>query len=313
MTEAADVTVVVTTLNRRAFLERCIDSIREQEGVSLELVIVDDGSTDDTRSYLATLDDPRIRVIHRTEPSGMARAKNIGLDDAVGAAIMFLDDDDWLERGALQTLVSGLRDTPEAIAAIGARRVWFTTEGYARRDSHPHVVRVRHVLPDLLAGWSTVSGQNLYRTALLRHVGGFDPSIRQVDDRDLWLRLAVLGPVVLRPETATTYRVHPGQSVRPADIRELREQVARRAIAALPPGRRSYALRLRRTTRLLDRADDELTRGRVMLGPWYALLAVANTPRIFLSPLIGPWTARRLAGRLARRIQRRLTAARSNT
>jgi hypothetical protein len=173
-------------------------------------------------------------------------------------------------------------------------------EDYARRDSHPHVPRLRHILPELLLGWSAVSGQNLYRTDLVREIGGYDPSVALVEDRDLWLRIATLGPVVLRPETVMTYRVHPSQT-RPANLPDLRESVAQRAIAAMPPDEQSNARRLRETTRLLDRAEDAFAAGRVSTGAVAAARAVANTPAIFLSPLIGPWTLRRLGGRLARR------------
>jgi glycosyltransferase involved in cell wall biosynthesis len=300
VTTAPEVTVVVTTLNRRGWLERCVESVLGQDGVTFELVIVDDGSTDATEAYLNTLDDPRASVIRHAAPSGPHAARNSGLAAATGGLVMFLDDDDWLERGALQALHEGLDEHPETVAAIGARRVWFTTEGYARRDSHPHITRIRNVLDDLLAGWSTISGQNLYRTALVRHVGGFDTSLEQAEDRDLWLRIAVLGPVVLRPEVVTTYRVHPGQSRLP-HIRDLREDVALKAIRALPPDEQPRALRIRRTTRLLDEAEIALTNGRVSSGVADTLRAVANTPTLFLSPLVGPWTVRRLAGRLARR------------
>ena len=146
-------------------------------------------------------------------------------------------------------------------------------------------------------------GQNLFRTELVRRIGGFDTSVVQCEDRDLSLRLAAIGPSVLRPEIVMTYRMHPGQT-RPANLRELREVVARKAILELPPERRRYAMQLRRTTWLLDEAEAELATGRFAVGFARALLAVLNTPAIFLSPLVGPWTARRLGGRLARRLQR---------
>lgn len=293
--------MVLTTHNRRVWLERCVDSVYRQHDVSFELVVVDDASADGTMEWLRTIDDPRVSVIRLPQQSGLSAARNRGLAEARGQFVMFLDDDDWLERGALRKLSAGLAAHPEAVAAVGARRVWFTTEDYARRDSHPHVPRLRNIVDDLLVDWSAVSGQNLYRTALVRRIGGYDPSVVQCEDRDLWLRLAVLGPVVLRPEIVMTYRYHPGQTTRPANLRQLREKVARTAIQTLPAARRPYALRLRRTTWLLDEAEDAFTTGRVSSGVVHALRAVANTPAIFLSPLVGPWTLRRLGGRLARR------------
>jgi hypothetical protein len=201
-------------------------------------------------------------------------------------------------------LHAALASHPETGAAVGARQTWFTAEHYTRRDSHPRVARVRLVMDDLLLGWSVVSGQALYRTTAVREIGGFDPALSVCEDRDLWFRLAARGPIALRPETVVTYRMHP-QQWRPTDVRQIRERVARRAIRALPRDQRRRALHLRRTTALLDCAEDDITAGRVMSGAAYALRAAAATPAIFLSPLIGGRVLRRMAGRFARRFIRR--------
>jgi len=304
MTTHPEVTVVVATHDRRLWLERCVASVLDQRGVAFQLVIVDDASTDGTSEWLGALDDERVTGISLRQNSGVCAARNRGLLDARGRFVMFLDDDDWLELGALRTLSLALTRHPRAAAAVGARRVWFTAESYARRDSHPHVERVRDVTGDLLVNWSAVPGQNLFPTELVRRIGGFDASVVLCEDRDLSLRLAAVGPFVLCPRVVMTYRVHPGQT-RPANLRELREVVARRAIHALPQQRRHHAMRLRRTTWLLDEAETELATGSVAVGVARALLAVLNTPAIFLSPLVGPWTVRRLGGRLARRFQGR--------
>ena len=301
---APAVTVVLNTHNRRVWLERCLQSVLGQQGVSFEVVVVDDASTDDTGEYLQTVGDPRVTVVRIQKQPELSPARNRGLHDARGEFVMFLDDDDWLERGALRTLGTALAAHPEAVAAVGARRAWFMTEGYSRRDSHPHSQRSRNIFDDLLVDWSAVSGQSLYRTELVRKIGGFDVSVGRCQDRDLWLRLAVLGPVVLRPEIVMTYRYHPRQ-LRFPNIRELREEVACRAIDALPPSRRLHGVRLRRTTWHLDEAETAFTSGSIPAGVAHTLRAVANTPRIFASPLIGPWTVRRLGGRLARRFRPR--------
>jgi glycosyltransferase involved in cell wall biosynthesis len=296
------VSVVIATHDRRAWLEECIESVTRQAGVAFEVVVVDDASSDGTAEWLATVDDARVRSMRLQQPSERSAARNRGLAEARAPFVMFLDDDDWLLPGALGALASRLDAHPEAVAAVGARRVWFTEEGYQRRDSHPHRLRVRPILDDLLLEWSAVSGQNLYRTRLVREVGGYDETLVSCEDRDLWLRLAVLGPVVLCPETVMTYRVHAAQS-RPPEIRAAREAVARRAIEALPKEQRARAERLRRTAALIYRAEDELAAGSPVVGVVSGLRAVASTPAAFASPLIGAWTLRRLGGRVARRIR----------
>ena len=267
------------------------------------MVIVDDASTDGTREWLQSMKEPRTRIIHLPVSSERSTARNRGLAEAHGKYVMFLDDDDWLWPDALLVLKAALDSHPEASAAIGARWVWYMTEDYGRRDAHPRITRIRNIFEELLLGWSAVSGQNLYRTSLVREIGGYDASMECCEDRDLWLRLAVKGNVVLCSETVMTYRVHPHQW-RPSNIRQIRERVAQRAIRALPTGKQRHALLLRRSTWFLDRAEDELSAGRLSAGLLFALRAVTNTPVIFLSPLIGEWVLRRLSGRIARRLFR---------
>ena len=295
------VTVVVPTRNRRDFLAQCIDSVLSQEGVSWELIVIDDASTDGTWGWLQTLADSRVLPIHLSERSERAAARNRGLAEARGEYVMFLDDDDLLRPDALHVLAGALDANQEAVAAVGARWVVFTGEGYERRDVHPRRPKIRNVFDDVLFGWSAVSGQNLYRSALLRKVGGFDGSIIPCEDRDLWLRVAANGLVTLRPETVVVYRMHPDQS-RPLDIRAIRERVARRAIRKMPSERRRRGLALRRSNHLLDLAEDALAAARFTAGLRYAALAVAAAPTVFLSPLIGVWVFHRLVGRAIRRV-----------
>jgi glycosyltransferase involved in cell wall biosynthesis len=96
-----DVSVVIPTHNRRAYLEGAIQScLTGNDAIDVEVIVVDDGSTDGTREYLRALDDERVRPFFQ-EHQGAQRARNRGLDEAEGWAIKFLDDDDYLLPGAL--------------------------------------------------------------------------------------------------------------------------------------------------------------------------------------------------------------------
>jgi hypothetical protein len=98
---------------------------------------------------------------------------------------MFLDDDDLLWPEALEVLKGALAKHRNAVAAVGARCDWFVEEDYKRRDIHPRFTRRRWIFDELLFGWSAVSGQNLFRTALVRDAGGYDGSVIPCEDRDL--------------------------------------------------------------------------------------------------------------------------------
>ena len=300
---AADpkVSVVIGTRNRRASLAEAVDSVRIQHGVRWELIVVDDASCDDTWAYLSGLraadDTTTLRQASHGERSC---ARNRGLDEARGRYVMFLDDDDTLHKDALVTLANALDKHANVVAAIGAREDWFPNQGYRRRDVHPWRTKVRDCFDDMLFGYCPCTGQNLFRTDVIRSVGGFCPGLDQGEDRDLWLRVARRGPVVFCPQTTVTYRIRP-EKVRPADVRWRREKVARRAIRALPRSEWRHAVRLRRCTAFFDAAQDEVNYGRPYLAAVEIAKAVHLAPSFVLSPLIATWIARRLLGRLYHR------------
>jgi glycosyltransferase involved in cell wall biosynthesis len=294
MTAASKVSVVITTRNRRALLAEAVASVQGQRGVSWELIIVDDASTDDTEAYVSGLTD--VVAIRQATHGERSRARNRGLDAARGQYVMFLDDDDTLHEEALLTLARALDQHASAVAAVGARQDWFVDESYRRRDIHPWRTQVRYLFDEFLFGFCSCSGQNLYRADVLRAVGGYDEDLERVEDRDLWLRVSRRGPIVLCPQTTMTYRILPGHRL-PPDIRQRRERVARRAIRALPRSQWRYALRLRRCTALIDGAEDEVMFGRPYLAAPKVARAAYLAPRLILSPLIATWIARRLLGR----------------
>lgn len=96
----------MATYNRVATLPRAVDSVLGQSLSDLELIIVDDGSTDETAQYLAGLNDPRIRVHRHAHNRGVTAAKNTGLDDVRGDWFTFLDSDDEMTPEALSVMVA---------------------------------------------------------------------------------------------------------------------------------------------------------------------------------------------------------------
>jgi glycosyltransferase involved in cell wall biosynthesis len=202
-----DVSVVVPTRDRRALLLRTLASARIQRGVDLEIIVVDDGSTDGSATAVRDLGDPRIEVISHTRSRGVSAARNAGLDRATAAWVAFLDDDDlW----APDKLLSQL-----AVAADGNGVGWVCA-GAVTIDPALEVVSGQlPPTPELLRhlpAYNVIPGGGsgtVARTDLLRAVGGFDANLSNMADWDLWIRLsraARLG-VVDRPLTA--YLRHP--------------------------------------------------------------------------------------------------------
>jgi glycosyltransferase involved in cell wall biosynthesis len=100
--------VVVPVYNRESLITRCIDSIFNQDFENWELVIVDDGSTDETRNVILSYDDERIRYIYK-ENGGASSARNVALDNSNGTYIAFLDSDDEYKPDHLSAILNFLK------------------------------------------------------------------------------------------------------------------------------------------------------------------------------------------------------------
>lgn len=207
-----EVSVVVATRNRWPLLARCaLPSVHAQEDVDLELVVVDDGSADETSTRLAELSDERLRVLRHDVARGQAAARNEGAAVARGTWLAFLDDDDlWAPHK--------LRLQLDAASASGAGWV------YARAIVVDPSLRALaddpfpapDALPELMlhGNWMPGGGSNaVVRTELFERVGGFDASLATVEDWDLWLRLLEIGLPTACDEVALARMEHGQNSV----------------------------------------------------------------------------------------------------
>ncbi len=200
------VSVVVPTYQRADVLARSLRSVAAQTHRPIQLVVVDDGSTDETRAVVegfeATAD---LEVVyHRQENAGCAAARNRGLALADGEWVLFLDSDDALEPGAVAALLDAARGADAAFAYGPAVEV---SAGGAERLNRP----VAAGAPDRLATAlfmdpNVRNGAVLFRTAVVRDAGGFDASLRHSEDTDLLQRVAAVHPGAYAD--APTVRVH---------------------------------------------------------------------------------------------------------
>ena len=193
MTTRPDISVVLATYNRAAKLPRAIASVLSQEGVSFELIIVDDVSTDDTRCYLGKLTDPRIRVVLAETNLGPSGARNLGIEAARADVVAFLDSDDSYRPRRLAVPAAALAGDP-AIVCVLSSALTYT------RDK-PREARIPDVtLKGPAFEWALTcdlfpvetTGMTVRRTAALA-VGGFCPKLRFAEDREFLIRLAAHG------------------------------------------------------------------------------------------------------------------------
>lgn len=206
---APDVTIVIPTHNRRKFVGRAIDSCFEAAGrLSIEVIVVDDGSTDDTARVIQSYGERVTRFSHDT-PLGRGRARNDGLTLARGRFVKFLDDDDWLEPGALAEEVARAEETGAAIVAGAYRSMG---AGVPERVFPPP--RFEHGLDSLLRGEAVPTGAALYRRDLIVDLR-WDEGQVKIDDWHFFLVAArVADRVASLDSVVYTWYSHEEQGTR---------------------------------------------------------------------------------------------------
>jgi glycosyltransferase involved in cell wall biosynthesis len=202
---APEVSVVIATRNRRSFLPTVLRSALGQQDVELEVIVVDDGSDDDTAEVLAGFEDPRLQVLRNPLAHGVARARNRGIDHARAPWIAFLDDDDLWSPEKLRVQLALAREREAAV--VYARAIVIDGAGRPRRLL---AVPDDGLVAARLSGVNIVGSPSgvLARADALRAEGGFDPSFSILADWDLWLRLEPRGPIVGCGDVLLAYTEH---------------------------------------------------------------------------------------------------------
>jgi glycosyltransferase involved in cell wall biosynthesis len=209
-------TVVIAAFNAARTIRSTIRSVLAQTQQEFEVVVVDDGSTDNTAErarYFTT--DPRIRVMTQRN-QGPAAARNAGLAVARGEYFAMLDADDLWLPGYLQVMGGALDAAPEAAFAYTDAWVLDDATKRVRRRSAMSYQRPPQTVPDARTFFLLLVDRNFVYTSVtarrlvLEAVGGFDESLVGVEDWDLWLRIARGGGRPVRvPEILAIYRLTP--------------------------------------------------------------------------------------------------------
>ncbi len=202
------VTVVIAAYNAEKFIRQTLESALAQSLNDIEVIVVDDGSTDDTQSIVSGLSDCRLKVLRQAN-SGVSAARNAGLAAARAPYVFFLDADDLLLRDALLGMVTALEQAPQHVACF-AHHIRIAEDGSAlstpadlRWKIFPPTDTLRH----LIAKNFIVCGAICIRTEAARAVGGFNSTLKLGEDWDFWCRLAVLDDFVAMPDhIALLYR-----------------------------------------------------------------------------------------------------------
>ena len=199
------VSVIIPTYQHRDYIRRTLSSVFEQTLGDVEIIVVNDGSTDDTAAVLAPLVEAgRIKYIEQIN-QGQSRARNTGLSQARGEYIAFLDSDDLWPSNKLASQVAFLDANPSVGMVGGTFRMIDEEDAPGRAGPFYPTISFETLFT---ANPFHSPGQTLIRASLLNEIGGLDPKIWGADDWDLWFRVAKHSTIVMRDEIALYYRVH---------------------------------------------------------------------------------------------------------
>lgn len=207
------VSVIMPCYNQARFVGEAIQSVLNQTYQDFELIVVDDGSTDGSHDIVAAIGDRRIRY-HYQSNQGLAAARNAALCLARGEFVAFLDADDLFLPEKLTLQVQALDNQPE-VGLVAGGYLFVDELGKPLAERRPWCYRPHLDLSTWLRDCPVIVNAVLVRREWLKHVGGFDPALRRVEDWDLWLRMAYRGcRMVWTPHVVCAYRMHGEQMVR---------------------------------------------------------------------------------------------------
>jgi len=201
------VSVIITTYNRREFVQETIESVLEQDFADYEIIVVDDGSTDGTREALGATKN--ITYCYQKN-SGVSKARNQGLTIAQGRLISFLDSDDLWRPKKLSIQTEMMKKAPE-ISVTYTDEIWIRKGSWVNPKSKHRKYSgliFEKCLPLCIISPSSV----MLRREVFDTVGVFDESLPVCEDYDLWLRIAARFPILFIDEKLIVKRGgHDGQ------------------------------------------------------------------------------------------------------
>lgn len=289
------VSVVLPTYNRADVLDRAIDSVLSQTYENIELVVVDDGSTDGTQDLLESIDDPRLEVVVNEENRGQCDARNEGKAAANGSLLAYIDSDAVWRPRKLEEQVRAYRgsDDGDRDTVVFCVNEIHTKDRTVEVPDPDELTSTDDLFLDLIQGTFIDTSTLLVPTKLVEEVGGWDPKVDRLADWDLVLRLAKRArfAFVDEPLVESERREDSITNTHPA-------VPSYRRILSKHPGASQHGLPL--FAGLLTREGHHLIRdGETERGRRYLLEAIRHEPTAHRLGMLaasapGPWFYRRI-------------------
>lgn len=213
------ISIVMPTYNGMKYLKQAIDSVFSQELQDWELLISDDNSSDGTRDYLSTIQDPRVKLHFQSENLNIFGNLNFLLERATGTITQILCQDDYfVDSGALKRLQDQWSDLPPEIAYLRANHMADANSALSRFEGSvltPIVTPERSDLLFFIFGCLAGNLSNVsVRTEGAKMAGGFRTDLPYAGDFEFWSRFGHTAPWAISKTRVTHIRTHPGQASR---------------------------------------------------------------------------------------------------
>ena len=213
-----NVTVIVPIYNADLFLKQSIESILAQTYSDFELLAINDGSTDTSGKTLESFSDERLKIINNDRNLGLIYTLNRGIKEAKGKYIARMDADDIANPERLALQVSFLEKHSE-VALLGGGADLIDENGTSFMPMSPPCLH-KEIIEKIFLGSCFIHPSVMFRTNVVRKLGGYRAEALHAEDYDLWLRIIQYHEVANLAEKLIQYRVHPGQ----VSQRQLRQQ-----------------------------------------------------------------------------------------
>ena len=289
--ESLSISVVIPAYNAEKTLCRALESVLSQTRPAKEILVVDDRSSDATATLAKTYAERGVKVLSLYERSGVSVARNAGIKSATGTWIGFLDaDDEWLPR-KLEMQAAAIVAQPEASLVFCASEE-FSANGQPLGDTFrgSPVTVGKEAWKALLASNFIATPTVLAPRELLLTLGGFDASLLIAEDQDMWLRLALAGPLSYIPCVLANVHVQAASlsSWKRGDQTVYTLPMIERHLTALASQLSSREIRRIRGARLQNAGLINCTHGDLRVG----------LPQLLRSALLGYRPGRALRGML---------------
>ena len=199
------VSVIIPVYNKCKYVKETVNSVLEQDFESFEIIVVDDGSTDDSLEVVMSINDPRLQIFSQSN-SGVERSRNFGFSKSVGPFVVFLDADDLMSSNRLRKQVDLFNATKDLVL-VGTWASVIDHSGKMIGSIRPPTSNAALQLAHLFRNQFVSSSVMIKRSAIENDVVFNETrGKRFAEDFDLWLRIAKNGHVANIPEKLTAYR-----------------------------------------------------------------------------------------------------------